>query len=113
MYLSVSEPSEPLNSTTPEHLLSRVEVLRNGLRISVSCEFSSNASCVLVYLSNHTTLNVREYNDSVIFPVSLTVDEETTLFIFGKNGALQSEPLLTLREKETHALYETGKNETV
>ena len=61
---------------------------------------------MLVYQSNHTTLVVKEYNDSTIFPAPLTVDEDVTMFLFGKNDALQSEPTLTLREGETHALYE-------
>ena len=79
---------------------------RSGLNVFISCQVTSGASCVLVYQNNNTLLTAEEYNDSTIFPVSLTVDEETTLFLFGKSDALQSEPTLILRGNETHALYE-------
>ena len=107
MYDNYTDPLESftVNSATFEHIVSRAELWRNGSIVSVSCEFYSKGSCVLVYQSK-SLLNVIEYH---IFPVSLTVDEEVTLFLFVMNGELQSEPLLTLREKETHVhvMYKT------
>ena len=66
---------------------------------------------MIVYQSEHTTLVVEEFTHSSKFPAPLTVDEDITLFLFGKNGALQSEPTLTLREGETRVVYETKTTE--
>ena len=66
---------------------------------------------MIVYQSNHAKLTVEEFTHSTIFPVQLTVDEDVTLFLFGKNGALQSEPTLILREGETHVVYEAKTTE--
>ena len=102
---------EPLSLTSdPEILLSRAEIYRNEENVSISCELTSNKSCVLVYQNNHTKLIVEEFTHSTVFPVYLTVDEDVTLFLFGKNGALQSEPILILREGETRVVY--GKKTT-
>ena len=66
---------------------------------------------MLVYQSNHTKLVVEEFTHSSKFPAPLTVAEDVTLFLFGKNGALQSEPTLILREGETRVVYEAKTTE--
>ena len=40
--------------------------------------------------------------------MNITVNEETTVFLFGKNSALESEPILTLRAYEKYSVYDTG-----
>ena len=111
-----TEPSDQPAVTPlpiPLTVLTRAEFNRSGSEVFVKCEFTDyeEATCVVVFQhENDEILTVIEYDSNTIFPMSITVNENTTVFLFGKNGALESDPILTLRAYETHSEYDTGTN---
>ena len=94
--------------STNETVLIRAEFNRSGSNVFVKREFTEEATCVLVFQHDDKNLTVIEYTNTTTFPMRITVNEETTVFLFGKNGALESDPILTLRAYETHSVYDTG-----
>ena len=98
-------------STTPPIVLTRAEFNRYGAEVFVKCEFTDyEGTCVVVFQHDGEELTVIEYDSNTMFPVSIIVDEDTTVFLFGKNGALESDPILTLEAYETHNEYDGETN---
>ena len=93
---------------TPVIVLIRAEFNRSGSEVFVKCEFTyyEEATCVLVFQHDDNNLTVIEYTNTTTFPMNITVNEETTVFLFGKNSALESEPILTLRAYEKYSVYD-------
>ena len=109
---NVEPPDRPtvIATPTPVIVLTRAELNRSGSEVFVKCEFTDyeEATCVLVHQHDDNNLTVREYTNTMTFPMNITVNEETTVFLFGKNGALESDPILTLRAYEKYSMYDTG-----
>ena len=92
---------------TPVIVLTRAELNRSGSEVFVKCEFTDyeEATCVLVFQHDEEYLTVIEYTNTTTFPMNITV---STVFLFGKNGSLESDPILTLRAYEKYSMYDTG-----
>ena len=81
--------------------LTRAELLINGSEVTVTCEFTEGASCVLVCREyNDPYLTVEEYDRSTEFPVTISVDntEKFTCALFGKSGTggIDTEPVVVV-----------------
>ena len=97
--------------------MNNVSLVINDPVVQIRCEFKEGiegASCVLVYREyGNKTLVVEEYPQNTVFPVTLTVDDDTenyTFTVFGKND-LEVRPIVTRNVKITRTSTTTPQTE--